>query len=91
MDPIAFSEHNIVIAEDQPQYRPIPAFVVPHDAEGKVLFCWKLTWKERLHLLCTGKLWHQVMTFGHPLQPQLLSVEKPHIPLVMPPLKPRTL
>ena len=73
MEPIEFLGHNIVIAKDQPEYRGLPAYVVG-DA---TTFCWKLTFKERLKLLWTGELWHTVLTFGRPLQPQLPSVDIP--------------
>ena len=28
-------------------------------------------------LLIRGRIWHEVLTFNHPLQPQLLSIDKP--------------
>lgn len=71
---IEFPEQNRVYARNQPQYRPLPAHV---DPIGCATFCWKLPLKDRLIVLFTGKLWHQVMTFNQPLQPQLLMTEKP--------------
>lgn len=76
MDLIEFPEQTVVIAKNQPQYRPLPAHQFK-DASGTIAFCWRLTWSERLRVLFTGVLWHQVLTFGTPLQPQLLMVEKP--------------
>jgi hypothetical protein len=38
-----------------------------------------LTWRERLRVLLGGVLWHQVLTFKGPLQPQLISVDKPEM------------
>lgn len=73
MKPIEFSEQTLVIAKDQPEYLPLPAYV---DSEGLVTFCWQLSWKERLQLLWSGCIWHQVMTFSSSLQPQLLLTEK---------------
>jgi D-serine dehydratase len=78
MKPIEFKEQTIVIAKDQPEYQPLPAHVFG-DETGRVAFCWKLTWRERLYLLLSGELWQQVLTFDSPLQPQLLSVEKPEM------------
>lgn len=77
MDLIPFPEQTNVIAKDQPQYRPMPAHIFQDDPQGKVAFCWKLTLKERLRVLLTGTLWQQVLTFNHPLQPQLLDVKRP--------------
>lgn len=72
-----FPEQTVVIAKDQPEYRPLPAYRSP---DGRIVCCWRLTWRERLSVLLRGKLWHQVLTFNGPLQPQLLSVEKPDMP-----------
>ncbi len=78
MNPIAFNGHNVVFAKDQPQYRQLPAFRLG-DMDGTVVFCWSLTWRERLQVLLTGRVWHQVLTFHGALQPQLLTTEKPEI------------
>lgn len=34
-----------------------------------------------LAVLWRGTIWHQVLTFNQPLQPQLLSVDKPEMPI----------
>jgi hypothetical protein len=73
---IKFPEHNIVYAENQPEYMPLPAFKVG-DRKGTIICCWKLSWRERFKLFMTGLIWHRIMTFNHPLQPQLLEVDKP--------------
>lgn len=58
----------------------IPAAAHQHNDEcGTITFCWKLNLRARLRLLITGRLWHQVMTFYRPLQPQLMLVEKPEM------------
>lgn len=74
MKPVTFKEHNVVFAKDQPEYKPLPAY---RDEDGRIICCWKLTFKERFKLLLTGNLWHNVMTFNHPLQPQYLTVTTP--------------
>jgi hypothetical protein len=76
---IEFPEQTVVIAENQPQYYPLPAWRKPNDLEGRIVCCWKLNWAERLAVLVTGKLWHQVLTFNDLLQPQLLQVTKPEM------------
>lgn len=73
MKPIYFPEHNTVFAKNQPEYSPLPALV----QGNRSTFCWQLTLKERIKLLFTGKLWHQVLNFEEPLQPQKLLVDKP--------------
>lgn len=74
---INFPEQNTVIAKNQPEYNPLPAHRFTNDSQGRIACCWQLTWRERLFVLWSGKLWHQILTFGQPLQPQLLTVEKP--------------
>lgn len=81
MNLIEFPEQTVVIAKDQPQYNPLPAHRFPDDPEGRIACCWQLTWRERLTVLWSGKIWHQVLTFNRPLQPQLLTVEKPQMNL----------
>lgn len=79
MNLIEFPEQTIVIAKDQPQYRALPAYLFG-DPDRRIACCWQLTWRERFKLLFTGKIWHQILTFGGPLQPQLLTIEKPAMP-----------
>ncbi len=79
MDLIEFPEMTVIYAKDQPQFRPLPAHQ-RMDRTGTITCCWYLTWRERLQLLFTGRIWHSVLTFREPLQPQRLSVDKPHMP-----------
>ena len=72
-----FPGHNVVIAKDQPEYMPLPAYRIPDDQYGRLVCCWKLSWRERFRLLWSGRVWHTIMTFNHPLQPQLLEVQRP--------------
>ena len=77
MDLIEFPEQTVVIAKNQPEYLPLPAHRFANDPRGRITFCWRLTWRERLRVLWTGLLWHEVLTFDRPLQPQRLSTDKP--------------
>ncbi len=74
---VEFPEQTTVIALKQKQYLPMPVYRFPDDPEGKIICCWKLTLKERLKVAFTGTIWHYVLTFNGPLQPQLLATEKP--------------
>lgn len=74
MIPTNFTGQNIIFAENQPEYQPLPAF---RNDEGTVLTCWKLSRFERFKMLLTGRLYIQVLTFNHPLQPILPSIENP--------------
>ena len=78
MTPIEFPEMTVIIAKDQPEYLPLPAHNrFPYDDKGRIAFCWKMSWKERLRALIRGVIWHEVLTFSGPLQPQLLTLDKP--------------
>lgn len=74
MKPVKFKGYNVVYAKNQPEYLPLPA----HKSEdGQVTSCWSMTWKERLKVLFTGKVYWMVMTFNKPLQPQVPLVDNP--------------
>lgn len=77
MNLIEFPEQNTVIAKNQSEYLPMPAHMCVHGVEGQIVCCWKLSLRERAKLLITGRIWHSVLTFRGPLQPQMLMVDKP--------------
>ena len=77
MNPIEFSEQNIVWAKDQKPYLPLPAFT----NERETISCWRLTWRERLKLLVTGRLWLRQVNCGARLQPQAPTVDRPFVDL----------
>lgn len=74
MKPIEFKEMNYQIAKEQPEYLTLPAHI---SGEGITTSCWQLTFKEKIKLLFTGKLYLQVMTGGGKLQPQKPCAENP--------------
>lgn len=75
MKPSKFPEQNVVFAEDQPEYLPLPAF--KNDSpQGEVISCWKLSFRERLIILFKGYLWVQLLTFNKPLTPSYFTVNK---------------
>jgi hypothetical protein len=76
MKPIKFPEQNVTFAENQPEYLPLPAHRVENDPKGQVIFCMQLTFKERIKLLMTGKVWVSLLTFNQPLTPSFISVNK---------------
>jgi hypothetical protein len=72
LQPTKFPEHNIVFAENQPEYIPLPA----HRTEGgTVISCWRLPLKERIKMLFSGKIFISSMTFNKPLQPLLVTTK----------------
>ena len=71
MKPIKFKGHNVVYAENQKEYLPLPVY---KEKNGTVTSCWKMTLFERLKVLFTGKIYFMTLTFNQPLQPQLPKV-----------------
>jgi type II secretory pathway component PulM len=85
MELVTFPEQTVVIAKDQAEYLPLPAHRFVGDPQGRIAFCWRLNWRERLTVLWRGVLWHEVLTFNRPLQPQRLRIGKPEMTLAVVP------
>lgn len=75
MEAVKFKEYNIVFAESQPEYLPLPAHIT--DDGVVVTSCWSLSFLERIKVIFTGRLFLQIVTFNKPLQPLRMSVNKP--------------
>lgn len=76
MQPLNFDGANVVFGAKQPEYIPLPA-EYRGGKSGEILTCWELTPEELKRVQETGKLWLGVLTFGQPLQPVYLAVDKP--------------
>lgn len=76
MEPINFKGANVVYAKNQPEYKPLPAERRPGNS-GEVVTCWKLSPEELERVKEIGVIWLSMLTFNQPLQPVLLSVDKP--------------
>lgn len=74
MIPIHFEGVNTLWAKNQDEYVTTPAFVNKESEEKESISCWKLTWKERLVLLISGRLWICQLTFGNDFQPMKPTV-----------------
>ncbi len=75
MKPEQFPEMTATLAEEQPEYQPLPVCVYGE----RTISCWKLTLVERIKLLFTGRLWLLVLNFRQPLQPLLPLVSSPFV------------
>lgn len=73
MNPIPFKEQNAVVGAGQPEYIPLP---VLHEGL-RVTSCWRTTWRDRLRILFTGRIYVTCLTFGAPLQPLMVNSELP--------------
>lgn len=79
MKPIKFDGINAVFGANQPEYQPLPAERVGNPKTGQVNTCWELSKDELKQIRETGKIWVSLLTFGQPLQPVLISVDKPEV------------
>lgn len=77
MQPLNFDGANIVFGANQPEYQPLSAEFVGKPETGQINTCWELSPDERKQIQETGKIWVSLLTFGQPLQPVLVSVDKP--------------
>ena len=78
MKAVKFKGHNVVFAENQKEYNALPALDL-NDDMGSVVSCWKLSFKERVVILLTGKMWMNLCMFGQPLTPSYLSVKRKEV------------
>lgn len=76
MKPIKFNGANVVYGANQPEYIPLPAERRPGQS-GEIVTCWELSPEEIKRVQETGKIWLSLLTFGQPLQPVLLTADKP--------------
>lgn len=70
-------KHNeIIVAEKQDEYQNLPSIRL---ADQSVLTRWKLTERERQIVAETGDIYLIMQTFGKPVTPVKMQVEKPAI------------
>ena len=79
MEPIKFEGVNVTYGENQPEYKSLPGERRGKPSTGELLTCWELRPEEIEQVKQTGKIWLSVLTFNKPLQPVLLTTEKPEI------------
>ena len=78
MKPVKFKHQNVIFAKDQPEYHPLPALKL-NTPEGEVISCWQMSFKERMKVLLTGKVWLSLMSFNKPLTPSYMSVNRDEV------------
>ena len=72
MEAVNFKESNVVFAENQDEYKPLPAYI---DNFGVVVTCWKLSEEEIKNINETGRIYLETLTFNNPLQPVMLTTD----------------
>lgn len=67
MRAVEFDEHNLKIAEHQPEYETLPVFHNPK--EGSIVYCFELDEKEIKQVRETGRIYIKQITFNKAMQP----------------------
>lgn len=70
MKPVHFPGVNVIYAEEQPEYLPLPVIKFPN---GETIQCWELTNDELKVIQETKCVWVSQLTFNEPLQPIALT------------------
>ena len=73
MKPVTFPGVNVVYAEHQPEYIPLPAIRFP---KGETIQCWEFTPEEVEEINRTGRVFVGQWTFGQSLQPINVTADK---------------
>jgi len=63
--------NQIIIAKDQPQYKPLPAIYLNSD---EILTRWKIPFWQRVWLVMAGSIYLDYLTFGRPIQPMKVLI-----------------
>jgi hypothetical protein len=80
MKPIDFQGTNVIVAENQPPYLPLPGVFVGGPV-GVLLCCWELNEEELEEIIRTRRIYNSIMTFNQPLQPHCISADRPDLEL----------
>lgn len=77
MRPIKFPQQTHTLAENQPQYEPLPVHIDTTDPATPMTCCFQLSPEELAEINATGQLWYAQLTFGEAFQPVRLSTQNP--------------
>ena len=72
-----FKGHNVIVGKDQPEYRPLYAYLDIDDDRRPVSFCLELTDNEIERLKVKKEIWFTQLIFNSNFQPVLASLESP--------------
>ena len=76
MKPVEFPQQTTIVAENQKEYLPLPAYV----DDKLTISCWEFTFWERVQMLFGKKLYLIQSNFGRALQPILPHLGSPFVP-----------
>src|ERR1700721_2317428 len=70
--------HEVVYAKNQPEYNPLRT-LLSNTKEGRVMSRWSPTPEQRPAIAEGENIFLELLTFGNPLQPILMSVGDPDL------------
>lgn len=76
MKAIQFKEQTVILAENQPEYTPLPVFI-NDSPEREMVACFELSQEEMDVLIKSRQIWFTQFTFGNLFQPVHLQVQSP--------------
>lgn len=77
MKAIEFKEQMVIVAKDQKEYKPLPAYV----SDGILVCCFELSKKELKKTLETKNAKIVILNFNGPVQPMEVRTIKPEFPV----------
>lgn len=77
MKALEFEEQTHVIAKDQKEYQPLPAYI----DNGFVTYCMELDKDDVKSIKARGKISFRFLNFGGPFQPIRVQLDKPAFPV----------
>lgn len=78
MKSVKFKDANVTFAENQDEYNQLPALRL-YDKNDTIITCVGLSFKERLKVLFTGRIWMSEMNFRRALTPRFFSVDQDEV------------
>ena len=77
MEAIDFPQRTHILAENQPEYTPLPVHIDRTQPGSPFTCCFKLSPEEIEQINKTGEIWYTQLTCGNLFQPVMLSVINP--------------
>lgn len=77
MNPIKFKEQNFTYTKPESMTDEECSSLPVYKQNNEIISCWKMSFKERIKALFTGKVWFCVMSYSQP--PIWLDVNSPFV------------
>ena len=74
---VKFSQQTHTLAENQPEYTPLPVHIDQTDQNVPMTCCFELSDEEIAEIVATKRIWHTQLTFGNAFQPIMMTTRSP--------------